>query len=75
MEFVEPPPRSDDFNNYMWKDWFNAISVKSRSIYNCVPQYPTASAPASHPGAMYFDITLNKLRIGGASGWETVTSV
>jgi hypothetical protein len=24
---------------------------------------------------MYFDTTLNKLRIGGATGWETVTSV
>ena len=37
-------------------------------------QAPTASAPAYVKGAMYFDTTLNKLRIGGASGWETVTS-
>jgi hypothetical protein len=35
----------------------------------------TASAPAYVKGAMYFDTTLNKLRIGGASAWETVTSV
>lgn len=38
-------------------------------------QKPTASAPTYHLGAMYFDTTLNKLRIGGAAGWETVTSI
>jgi hypothetical protein len=38
-------------------------------------QAPTTSAPAYVKGAMYFDTTLNKLRIGGATGWETVTSV
>lgn len=36
---------------------------------------PTVSAPAYVKGAMYFDTTLNKLRIGGATAWETVTSV
>lgn len=38
-------------------------------------QAPTASAPTYVKGAMYFDTTLNKLRIGGATAWETVTSV
>ena len=38
-------------------------------------QAVTASAPAYSKGAMYFDTTLNKLRIGGATAWETVTSV
>lgn len=33
-----------------------------------------ASAPDHANGAMYFDTTLNKLRIGGAAGWETITS-
>lgn len=37
-------------------------------------QAPTASAPAYVKGGMYFDTTLNKLRIGGGAGWETVTS-
>lgn len=37
-------------------------------------QAPTASAPTYAIGAMYFDTTLNKLRIGGAAAWETVTS-
>ena len=38
-------------------------------------QATTAAAPTYVKGAMYFDTTLNKLRIGGASAWETVTSV
>ena len=39
------------------------------------PQAVTASAPAYVKGGMYFDTTLNKMRIGGATAWETVTSV
>ena len=38
-------------------------------------QAPTISAPTYVKGGMYFDTTLNKLRIGGATAWETVTSV
>lgn len=37
-------------------------------------QATTAGAPAYVKGALYFDTTLNKLRIGGATGWETVTN-
>jgi hypothetical protein len=37
-------------------------------------QATTGAAPTYVKGAMYFDTTLNKLRIGGATGWETVTS-
>ena len=39
------------------------------------PQYTTENAPTSTAGNVYFDTTLNKLRIRGAAGWETVTSV
>jgi hypothetical protein len=35
----------------------------------------TAGAPAYVKGALYFDTTLNKLRVGGATAWETITSV
>ena len=38
-------------------------------------QATTAAAPAYVKGAIYFDTTLNKLRVGGATDWETVTSV
>ena len=34
-----------------------------------------AAAPGYVKGAIYFDTTLNKLRVGGATGWETITSV
>jgi hypothetical protein len=40
-----------------------------------IRQATTAGAPPYALGAMYFDTTLNKLRIGGASAWETVTSI
>jgi hypothetical protein len=35
----------------------------------------TASAPTYVEGGVYYDTTLHKLRIGGAAGWETITSV
>jgi hypothetical protein len=35
----------------------------------------SSSAPTYVKGGIYFDTTLSKLCIGGASGWETVTSV
>jgi hypothetical protein len=38
-------------------------------------QATTAAAPTYVKGAIYFDTTLNKLRVGGATGWETITSV
>lgn len=38
-------------------------------------QATTAGAPTYVKGGIYFDTTLNKLRIGGATAWETVTSV
>jgi hypothetical protein len=34
-----------------------------------------ASAPTYVKGAVYFDTTLNKLRVGGATTWETITSI
>jgi hypothetical protein len=37
------------------------------------PQQAT-TAPAYVKGAIYFDTTLNKLRVGGATTWETITS-
>lgn len=38
-------------------------------------QATTAGAPAYVKGGIYFDTTLNKLRVGGATAWETCTSV
>ena len=38
-------------------------------------QHTTTGAPSYVKGAIYFDTTLKKLRVGGATGWETVTSL
>jgi hypothetical protein len=38
-------------------------------------QATTANKPPYVKGGLYFDITLNKLRVGGATAWETITSV
>jgi hypothetical protein len=60
------------------QEWQNSSSVvltKVDGVGLFYPvQAPTASAPSYVKGALYFDTTLNKLRVGGASGWETVTS-
>jgi hypothetical protein len=36
--------------------------------------YLDANAPAYAPGIIYFSLTSNKLKVGGVSGYETVTS-
>lgn len=38
-------------------------------------QYTTATRPAYIKGAKFFDTTLNKEVVGGATGWEVTTSV
>ena len=58
---------------------FNSVGSSTMNVRDdgvMLPfQAPTASAPAYIKGGMYFDTTLSKLRVGGASGWETVTSI
>lgn len=39
-----------------------------------VGQAATAGAPTYVEGSIYYDTTLHKLRVGGAAGWETITS-
>jgi hypothetical protein len=56
----------------------NTTAITQKLHVNAVVmpvQAPTASAPAYVRGGMYFDTTLNKMRIGGATAWETVTSI
>lgn len=38
-------------------------------------QFSTANRPTYRRGLLYYDSTLQKLRIGGATGYETITSV
>ena len=59
-------------------DGVNALQVNGAGIFAGLikpQQAATASAPAYVKGAIYFDTTLNKLRVGGATAWETITSV
>jgi len=52
----------------------DAVTINTDGTLSSL-QSTTAAAPAWRKGAIYFDTTLNKLRVGGAAGWETVTSV
>jgi len=49
------------------------ISINSSAVL-FVRQAATVGAPAYVKGGLYFDTTLNKLRVGGAAAWETITS-
>jgi hypothetical protein len=40
-----------------------------------IQAYTTAKRPPYAPGIIYFDLTLNKLVVGGATAYETATSV
>ena len=51
----------------------NAV-ITGRNNRVMLQQFTTAAAPAYARGAMYFDTTLNKARVGGATTWETITS-
>jgi hypothetical protein len=53
--------------------WNGSIGIFNGTISPV--QAATASAPTYVKGAIYFDTTLNKLRVGGATAWETITSV
>ena len=54
---------------FLWRN--AALSLKTNAV---ILPLQASSAPTYQKGAMYFDTTLNKMRIGGASGWETITS-
>ena len=52
--------------------WLNLLGM-SKNVFPDIPQY--ATAPTYKMGAIYYDTTLNKLRVGGATAWETITSL
>ena len=59
-----------------WQDSGGSMKMKIDSAFRFFPvQATTVGAPAYVNGALYFDTTLNKLRVGGATAWETITSV
>jgi hypothetical protein len=61
------------FDYYNGASWINPLIIQADGVI--LPfQAPTASAPSYIKGGIYFDTTLNKLRIGGAAAWQTITS-
>ena len=72
-KFLGPAPRQEGITpeEASWRNQLWLVINALQKGYG-VPQY--ASAPPYVKGALYFDTTLNKLRIGGATAWETVTS-
>jgi hypothetical protein len=52
-------------------------TLSGNTTYTFAWTAPTAKidAIADAKGGIYFDTTLNKLRVGGATAWETITSV
>ena len=69
-------PTNADLGTMAFQDQA-AVNIQGGRLSNVtlIPiQATTAADPAYVKGAMYFDTTLNKLRIGGATAWETVTS-
>ena len=70
-------PTNGDLGTMAFQD-ANVVSIAGGAISGTAIaplQATTAAAPAYVKGTMYFDTTLNKLRVGGATAWETVTSV
>jgi hypothetical protein len=74
MAAITPPPKEKLGDTPSWLFWFQSIYSMTIAVDN-IPKYPTAKAPTYANGRCYFDTTLNKLRIGGATAWETVTSI
>lgn len=66
--------RTVNFNSTASIDGTTAGQIKATGLIMPV-QAPTASQPTYVKGGIYFDTTLNKLMVGGATTWETVTSV
>lgn len=71
---VQQQHASSTGNIIDFKSGTSVVSSMNKAGVFLPVQAATASAPAYVKGGIYFDTTLNKLRIGGATAWETVTS-
>lgn len=61
---------------HIWRDWLFQVGTFIRSFQRqpVIPSYATADAPTPTDGGLYFDTTLNKLRVGQGGTWHTITS-
>ena len=56
---------------FLWRN--AALSLKTNAVFLPLAA-STPNAPPYQQGGIYFDTSINKMRIGGAAGWEVVTS-
>lgn len=62
-------------NIHEWQDETGVVLAAINNAGVVMPvQAATESQPAYVKGGIYFDTTLNKLMVGGETGWEIVTS-
>ena len=61
---------SDELGNVIFE-----ITGSTVYVNGVMFPYQSSSAPIYQKGAVYFDTSLNKLRVGGATNWETINSV
>ena len=52
----------------------NPLILTGGDFGQAFPAYLDADAPAYAPGIIYYSLTDNKLKVGGASAYETITS-
>jgi hypothetical protein len=62
-------------NGFVIEAKITDVAVGASPFVTEIYSVPTVSAPDYVKGGLYFDTTLNKLRVGGATDWETITSV
>jgi hypothetical protein len=69
-----PPDKIEE--SHIWRDWFFKVAtfIKGFQQQPTIPSYTTAGAPTAKDGGLYFDTTLNKLRVGQGGTWHTITS-
>jgi hypothetical protein len=70
-------PRNGAANDLLFKmgNANNALTLRYSGTMLPMQMSTAAAAAYYEKGAIYFDTTLNKLRVGGATAWETITSV
>jgi hypothetical protein len=76
-----PVPNDKLEEKHIWREFFTGIFDRLTKKF-ILPKYTTAAAPPAEEGLMYFDITLQKTRVGVSDGgspptysYETITSV
>lgn len=73
---LSDPPQDKLQEGHLWRDWLFQVGTFIRGFQRqpTIPSYATVDAPTPVDGGLYFDTTLNKLRVGQGGTWHTITS-